>query len=125
MSWSSNAVWARSGALVAAVAFAGLAATSAGTAATAQETILKLGHDQVTDHTYHATTRYFAGRVAELTDGEVKVSIFPGGTLGTDAVLLGDRTPVADLPDLHGQQDLEEALVGGPCGDPPSRAGYG
>ena len=67
------------------------AALGAGaTGAVAQERTLKLGHDQVTDHTYHATTQFFAERVKELTDGELAVEIFPGGTLGTETSMLSE-----------------------------------
>lgn len=56
----------------------------------AQEVTLRLGHDQVTDHTYHATAEYFAQRVNELSDGEITVQVFPGGTLGTETSMLGE-----------------------------------
>jgi tripartite ATP-independent transporter DctP family solute receptor len=49
---------------------------------------LRLGHDQVTQHTYQATTEFFAQRVSELTDGAVTVQIFPGATLGTETSML-------------------------------------
>lgn len=66
------------------VAFGLLASSSA----MAQEVVLRLGHDQVTEHTYQATTEFFAEKVAELTNGEVEVRIFPGATLGTETSML-------------------------------------
>jgi TRAP-type transport system periplasmic protein len=84
--WFANATRVRPRTLGAGLAAAALVA---GTAA-AQETTLRLGHDQVTAHTYHATTQYFAERVAELTDGRIQVSIFPGGTLGTETSMLSE-----------------------------------
>lgn len=71
------------------LAAAGLAcmAAIAGGPALAQ-TELRLGHDQVTEHVYHTTAKFFAERVKELTDGEVTVRIFPGATLGTETSML-------------------------------------
>lgn len=54
----------------------------------AAQTELRLGHDQVTKHTYHATSQFFAKRVEELTDGEVTVLISPAATLGTETSML-------------------------------------
>jgi len=59
-------------------------------AADAQDRTLRLGHDQVTEHTYHATTQFFGQRVQELTDGQIEVSIFPGATLGTETSMLSE-----------------------------------
>ena len=75
--------WSAAAALVAGLALV------AGTLG-AQERSLKLGHDQVTDHTYHATTQFFAERVAELSDGALEVAIFPGGQLGTETSMLSE-----------------------------------
>jgi TRAP-type transport system periplasmic protein len=72
------------GAACAVVALALMASGSA----LAQEVVLRLGHDQVTAHTYQATTEFFAERVAELTNGEVEIRIFPGATLGTETSML-------------------------------------
>ena len=77
---------ARAAACAAAALTLALGAAAAG----AQERTLKLGHDQVTDHTYHATTQFFAERVKELTGGDVEVTIFPGGTLGTETSMLSE-----------------------------------
>ncbi len=71
----------------AACAILALTLTASG-GALAQETVLRLGHDQVTAHTYQATTEFFAQRVAELTNGEVEIRIFPGATLGTETSML-------------------------------------
>ena len=50
--------------------------------------VLRLGHDQVTAHTYQHTTEFFAERVKELSNGELEVQIFPGATLGTETSML-------------------------------------
>lgn len=49
---------------------------------------LRLGHDQVKQHTYNATTEFFAKRAGELSDGELDIRIFPSGTLGTETSML-------------------------------------
>ena len=67
----------------AALATAGLIAATSASAET-----LRLGHDQVTAHTYHDTTQHFADRVGELSDGALEVEIFPGATLGTETSML-------------------------------------
>lgn len=67
----------------------GLASTALiATAAGANAEILRLGHDQVPQHTYHATTQHFAERVNELTNGELTVEVFPSATLGTETSML-------------------------------------
>ncbi|MCF3935221.1 TRAP transporter substrate-binding protein [Acuticoccus sp. M5D2P5] len=65
-----------------------LAAGMFSAATAAQAETLRLGHDQVTKHTYHATTNFFADKVNELTDGEITVNVFPSGTLGTETSML-------------------------------------
>lgn len=50
--------------------------------------VLRLGHDQVTAHTYQHTAEFFANRVKELSGGELEVQIFPGATLGTETSML-------------------------------------
>ncbi|WGF89755.1 TRAP transporter substrate-binding protein [Marinivivus vitaminiproducens] len=52
------------------------------------QTTLRLGHDQVADHTYNATSQFFAERVAELTNGEIEIRVFPSATLGTETSML-------------------------------------
>ena len=52
------------------------------------QTVLRLGHDQVTEHTYQKTAEFFADRVKELTNGEVEVQLFPAATLGTETSML-------------------------------------
>lgn len=85
-----NMSWTRSfpAVLVAAglTAPLGLAATTA----TAAEVELRLGHDQVQEHTYHRTAEFFADRVAELSDGRMEVKVFPGATLGTETSMLSE-----------------------------------
>lgn len=70
---------------------AGLAVTSAALiamASAASAETLRLGHDQVKQHTYNATAEYFADRVEELSGGELEVQIFPSATLGTETSML-------------------------------------
>ena len=67
--------------------------------ALAQDKItLRLGHDQVTGHTYHRSTLQFAKRVAEETNGEVQIRVMPGAQLGTETSMLdGLRSGNIDL----------------------------
>lgn len=46
-------------------------------------TILKLSHNQDRTHPVHKSMQYMADEVKELTDGEVKIRIYPNGQLGT------------------------------------------
>lgn len=66
----------------------GLAIVMAWSTDAQAQKVLRLGHDQVIAHTYHATTQFFAERVAALSNGELQVQIFPGGTLGTETSML-------------------------------------
>jgi TRAP-type transport system periplasmic protein len=55
----------------------------------AQEKVtLRLGHDQVTGHTYHRATQHFAKRIAEETNNEVTIRVMPGAQLGTETGML-------------------------------------
>lgn len=57
--------------------------------ALAQEKItLRLGHDQVTGHTYHRSTLHFAKRVAEESNNELQIRVMPGAQLGTETSML-------------------------------------
>lgn len=64
---------------------AGLAASSFPKPAVAQKAkiVAKYGHDSGTSSGNHAMGEYFAGRVAQLTDGEVEVQIYPTSQLGS------------------------------------------
>lgn len=53
-----------------------------------QKITLRLGHDQVTGHTYHRTAQHFAKRLSEESGGEITVRIFPGAQLGTETSML-------------------------------------
>lgn len=46
-------------------------------------TILKLSHNQDRTHPVHKSMKFMAKEVKELTDGEVKIRIYPNGQLGT------------------------------------------
>jgi TRAP-type transport system periplasmic protein len=69
---------------IAAAAAIALAASGAHAA----EITLRLGHDQPTAHAYHHGAEFFAERVAELTDGQVEIRIFPGAQLGNEMAML-------------------------------------
>ena len=59
------------------------------TPAMAQEKLtLRLGHDQVTGHTYQRTTLHYAKRIAEETNNEVTIRVMPGAQLGTETGML-------------------------------------
>ncbi|UJF18259.1 TRAP transporter substrate-binding protein [Vibrio sp. SS-MA-C1-2] len=57
-----------------------LAATSFSAAAV---TTLKLSHNQDRNHPVHKSMQYMAKEMKELTDGEVRIRIYPNGQLGT------------------------------------------
>lgn len=86
--------WARglAGGMPGLLVAAGLAAPMAlqSPSAAAAEIELRLGHDQVQEHTYHRTAEFFADRVAELSDDRIEVSVFPGATLGTETSMLSE-----------------------------------
>lgn len=63
-----------------------------------QKITLRLGHDQVTGHTYHRSTLHFAKRVAEESNGEIQIRVMPGAQLGTETSMLdGLRSGNIDL----------------------------
>ena len=47
-------------------------------------TVLKLGHNLDTKHSVHIAMEYMAKRAAELSDGKLKIEIYPGGVLGSE-----------------------------------------
>lgn len=53
-----------------------------------QKITLRLGHDQVTGHTYHRAALHFAKRVNEESGGEIEVRVMPGAQLGTETSML-------------------------------------
>lgn len=63
------------------------------------ETTLRIGHLANTDHLWHKASEKFAEEVAERTDGEVNVEIFPNEILGSERETLeGIRTgTIADM----------------------------
>ncbi|WGF87947.1 TRAP transporter substrate-binding protein [Marinivivus vitaminiproducens] len=69
-----------------------------GTSAAPAQTVLKFAHTQPTSDTHHAAAEFFAERVAELTGGEITVTVHPAGELGNDpAVLEGVRLGTIDI----------------------------
>ncbi|MHA7874880.1 TRAP transporter substrate-binding protein [Roseivivax sp.] len=53
------------------------------TASAASADTLRLNHNNPPDHPTHVSMQYMADRVEELTDGEIKIQIFPNAQLGT------------------------------------------
>lgn len=70
------------------LAAASMLAFTGALSAQAADITLRLGHDQPTAHAYHHGAQFFAERVAELTDGEVEIRIFPGAQLGNEMAML-------------------------------------
>ena len=48
----------------------------------------RMGHSQAPDHPFNDTCEYFANLVAEKTNGDVQIDIFPNGQLGDEATML-------------------------------------
>lgn len=44
---------------------------------------LRLNHNNPSDHPTHTSMEFMAERVAELTDGEIRIQVFPNAQLGT------------------------------------------
>jgi len=61
-----------SGLLAAGLSFSALASTT-----------LKISHNQDRNHPVHKSMKHMADEVKKLTDGEVKIRIYPNGQLGT------------------------------------------
>lgn len=47
-------------------------------------TVLKLGHSLDTKHSVHIAMEYMAKRADELSNGKLKIEIYPGGVLGSE-----------------------------------------
>lgn len=63
---------------------AAVAAMSFSASANAQETTLKLGHVLAPSHQFHLGMELAADRLAESTDGRIKLEVFPSSQLGTE-----------------------------------------
>lgn len=50
--------------------------------------VLKLGHGLPTDHPVHKAMEYMAGRVKELSNGDMEIMIYPSGMIGSEAECL-------------------------------------
>lgn len=70
------------------LAITGLTTGAAAPAIAQQKITLRLGHDQVTAHTYHRSALHFAKRVAEETNNEIRIRVMPGAQLGTETSML-------------------------------------
>lgn len=60
-----------------------LVALSAVMASAATAQTLRLNHNNPPDHPTHVSMEFMAERVAELTDGEITIQVFPNAQLGT------------------------------------------
>ena len=47
-------------------------------------TVLKLGHTLDTKHSVHIAMQYMADRVEEISEGKLRIEVYPGGVLGTE-----------------------------------------
>ncbi len=58
--------------------------------ASAQAKVIKwkLGHNANTDHIWHQTAEKFADLVKEKSDGQLEVTIFPNGQLGSETDMI-------------------------------------
>jgi len=62
----------------------------------AAEYNLKLGHDQPIAQPYHEGANFFAERVNELTNGRVKIAVYPNAQLGDELSML-DSLGLGDI----------------------------
>lgn len=46
--------------------------------------VLKLGHTLDTKHSVHIAMEYMAERVEEISEGKLRIEVYPGGVLGTE-----------------------------------------
>lgn len=60
----------------------GLVTMSAGFSATAAAIVMKLSHNQGTEVPVHKAMQFFADKVGQYTNGEIKVRIYPNAQLG-------------------------------------------
>ncbi|MBW3099001.1 TRAP transporter substrate-binding protein [Pseudohoeflea coraliihabitans] len=67
---------------------AGIALLALPSLASAQEVTLKMGHAAASTHVFHAGLEIFAAKVAEKTNGNVKIEVFGDRQLGDDKQLL-------------------------------------
>jgi len=68
--------------------FAGVAMMVLPSLAGAQEVTLKMGHAAASTHIFHTGLEIFAKKVAEKTDGNVKIEVYGDRQLGDDKQLL-------------------------------------
>ena len=114
-----------------------VAAAFAGGAMAAQYN-LKFGHTGAPNHHYQMIATQFADRVAELTQGEVKIEVFPSDQLGkqleiTEGVMIGTHDicqtsdtilsnwipelGIGNLPFIFGDNSDYRKVFDGPLGD--------
>ena len=84
-------------AIIASILAVAMSVALASTQASAQ-TELRMAYTQNTSDTHHLAAERFRDRVAELTNGEITISLHPGGELGKDPDLLeGVRLGTIDI----------------------------
>lgn len=66
----------------------GIAMLALSASASAQEFTLKMGHAAASTHVFHAGLEIFAKKVAEKTNGNIKIEVFGDRQLGDDKQLL-------------------------------------
>ena len=62
-------------------------ADSGQTASGEPQYVLKVGHDEATDGSYHYLCTYFADQVKEKTNGQVQIDVYPQSQLGSELEL--------------------------------------
>ena len=78
--------------------FGVLAAAMALASPLAAQTVLKFAHPTPESDIQHLMAEFFAEKLAERTNGEVTVQIFPAGQLGSDVQALdGTRSGIIDM----------------------------
>ena len=95
--------------------FLAAAAFVASTSAAMAETTLRFAHAAPETDLQQELATFFAEKVAERTDGEVKVDIFPHGQLGNDQQMItGVRSGIIDI-EMSGLNNFEGLIpeVGG------------
>jgi len=75
----------------------GLTLVAGAATAVAQTVTLRLSHNNSAESSRHRGLEFFGRRVAELTNNQVRVQVFPDGQIGTEALSLeGMKTGTID-----------------------------
>ena len=98
---------------IAAMALAGLLASTAAQAADISERTIKVGIGLNDDHPQAAAVKKFGELVKQKSDGKITVKVFAGGTLGNDVTMISSlqggtlEMTVPDTSTLVGSAGLE------------------